>query len=114
MAVDQLIWNNDRQQYYASLDEKRTLYVDGDAFLEAVQDAKMSALAEKYPEMSEEELAVYADEHSEDEDVQSCYAQAKEELLVVDIWENDAVPVDAQGERTDGEIGHYDAWIKEE
>lgn len=109
-----LTWNNNRNAYETPYGDNRTLFVDGDAFAEARREAALDYLAEKHPELDEKTLKEFADEHYEDDDVAACFDKAENELMAPDIWANVAVEVNEHGERTDGQVFDYDAWIEQE
>lgn len=113
IMLDKLTWNHNAQAYEAPYDETHTLYVSGDAWAEERTDRAHNLLAEKHPAMSLDEIIEYASEHNEDADVETCFNQAENELLDPQPWTTWAVPVDREGNRTDGESFHYTAWIEE-
>lgn len=109
--TNKLVWNNDRCAYQAPDDENHTLYVDGDDFSESVRDRARELFAAKHPEMSEDEVIESLSDATEEGD--TCVDQATEENLDPFLWSEWAVPMDKEGNRTDGQSYHISAWIEE-
>ena len=80
-----LEWNNDSQHYEAKaeIDGKvRFIQVDGDVFAESRREVALNYLAEKFPELSREEIK----ERYENNQGNWAYEQATQDLLSVNEW----------------------------
>lgn len=114
----QLTWNNDRNHYYAELEDGRTLYVNGDAFAEERLEMARCFFIEAHPEMEEDTAyELYSETaNTEGSEADECDTRAWKELIDPRTWEADAVEVDDEGYPLDPkQTGwHFDAWIKKE
>jgi hypothetical protein len=114
----QLIWNNDRNHYYAELEDGRTLYVSGDAWAEARYEMARTFFAELHPEMEQDALyELYSETVNADgSEADECDTRAWNELIDPSAWEADAVEVDDEGFPLDPKMAgfHFDAWIRKE
>lgn len=100
----QLTWNG--SNYEATLDDGRTLTVNGDDFAEEKLDMAKAYFVEAHPGASKDDFA-------NAEDAGQFIDQATEELIDASAWEDSAVEVDRDGDPIDKSIKHgFAAWIK--
>ncbi len=118
VGQQQLTWNHNDQNYYAEIENGKTLYVSGDAFAEGRLEMARCFFAEAHPEMEQDAAYELYAETANDEgsEADKCDTRAWNELIDPLAWVNDAVEVDDEGFPLDPKMAnfHFDAWIRKD